>query len=95
MGWPGLEPCPWRRTWRIGDKFWRSWRQIDDSRKCDPILDISIRKENTFECIRLFHVTSRHAGGDYIRATLGSERVVIDWNDFGISSAVRARKPLR
>ncbi|GBN82815.1 hypothetical protein AVEN_202355-1 [Araneus ventricosus] len=31
---------------------WRPWRQIDDSRKCDPSLDISIRKENTFECKR-------------------------------------------
>ncbi|GBM98202.1 hypothetical protein AVEN_268132-1 [Araneus ventricosus] len=31
--------------------------------------------------------------GEYIRAALGSESsVLIDWNDFGVSSAVRARK---
>ncbi|GBM37475.1 hypothetical protein AVEN_90837-1, partial [Araneus ventricosus] len=33
--------------------------------------------------------------GEYLRAALGSERcVLINWNDFGVSSAVRARKPV-
>ncbi|GBM33057.1 hypothetical protein AVEN_126059-1 [Araneus ventricosus] len=38
-------------------------------------------------------VTARR--GDYKRAALGSQResVLIHWNDFGVSSAVRARKP--
>ncbi|GBN85578.1 hypothetical protein AVEN_138051-1 [Araneus ventricosus] len=29
--------------------IWRPWRQIDDSRKCNPFLDISTRKGNTRE----------------------------------------------
>ncbi|GBN03682.1 hypothetical protein AVEN_60914-1 [Araneus ventricosus] len=34
--------------------------------------------------------------GEYIRAALGSESGgLIHWNDFGVSSAVRARKPLK
>ncbi|GBM69537.1 hypothetical protein AVEN_219175-1 [Araneus ventricosus] len=32
--------------WR---QIWRPWRQIDDSRKCKPFLDISTRKGNTRE----------------------------------------------
>ncbi|GBM29022.1 hypothetical protein AVEN_66425-1 [Araneus ventricosus] len=32
------------------------------SRKCDPFLDISIRKENTLECTRKLHLTSRPSG---------------------------------
>ncbi|GBN02729.1 hypothetical protein AVEN_206637-1 [Araneus ventricosus] len=29
--------------------IWRPWRQIDDSRKCNPFIDISTRKVNTRE----------------------------------------------
>ncbi|GBN50381.1 hypothetical protein AVEN_124459-1 [Araneus ventricosus] len=32
--------------WR---QIWRPWRQIDESRKCNPFLDISTRKGNTRE----------------------------------------------
>ncbi|GBM43124.1 hypothetical protein AVEN_148693-1 [Araneus ventricosus] len=33
--------------------------------------------------------------GEYLRAALGSKRcVLIDWNDFVVSSAVQARKPV-
>ncbi|GBO35731.1 hypothetical protein AVEN_148168-1 [Araneus ventricosus] len=46
-------------TWR---EIWRPWRQIDDSRKCSPFLDISIRKGNTLEYMRKLHVTSRPVG---------------------------------
>ncbi|GBO45264.1 hypothetical protein AVEN_28281-1 [Araneus ventricosus] len=46
-------------TWR---QIWRPLRQIDDSRKCDPFLDISIRKGNTLEYTRKLHVTSRPVG---------------------------------
>ncbi|GBO24554.1 hypothetical protein AVEN_257524-1 [Araneus ventricosus] len=31
---------------------------------------------------------------EYIRTALGSEGALIDWNDFGVSSAVRAGKPV-
>ncbi|GBM20292.1 hypothetical protein AVEN_195855-1 [Araneus ventricosus] len=42
---------------------WREiWRQIDDSRKCNPFLDISIRKKNMLEYTRKLHVTSRPVG---------------------------------
>ncbi|GBM51947.1 hypothetical protein AVEN_91252-1 [Araneus ventricosus] len=51
-------------------------------------------KENTLECTRKLHVTSWPVG-ESIRATLGSESgVLIHRNDFGVSSAERARKPV-
>ncbi|GBL80744.1 hypothetical protein AVEN_147533-1 [Araneus ventricosus] len=73
LGWPGLDPelgdefgdhfgdlatnlATILATWR---QIWLPRRQIDDSRKCDPFLNISIRRENTLECTRKFHVTSR------------------------------------
>ncbi|GBN71668.1 hypothetical protein AVEN_268053-1 [Araneus ventricosus] len=37
-------------------------RQIDDSRECNPFLDISIRKGNMLEYTRKLHVTSRPVG---------------------------------
>ncbi|GBN44926.1 hypothetical protein AVEN_153742-1 [Araneus ventricosus] len=55
MGWPVLDPRPLRQ-------IWQPWRQIDDSGKCYPSLDISIRKENTLECTGKLHATSRPVG---------------------------------
>ncbi|GBM64577.1 hypothetical protein AVEN_56551-1 [Araneus ventricosus] len=42
-----------------------TWRQIDDSRKCNPFLDISIRKGNMREYTRKFLVTSRPVGENW------------------------------
>ncbi|GBN50162.1 hypothetical protein AVEN_262817-1 [Araneus ventricosus] len=39
-----------------------TWRQIDDSGKCNTFLDISIRKGNTREYMRKLHVTLRPVG---------------------------------
>ncbi|GBN99444.1 hypothetical protein AVEN_89936-1 [Araneus ventricosus] len=46
-------------AWR---QIWRPWRHIDDSRKCKPFLDISIRKGNTLEYTRNLYVASRPVG---------------------------------
>ncbi|GBM26372.1 Retrovirus-related Pol polyprotein from transposon 412 [Araneus ventricosus] len=48
--------------WATWLQIWRPWRQIDDSRKCDPFLDISIRKGNALEYTRKLHVTPRLVG---------------------------------
>ncbi|GBN21466.1 hypothetical protein AVEN_27845-1 [Araneus ventricosus] len=45
----------------LGDHF-GDLATNDDSRKCNPFLDISIRKENTLEYTRKLHVTSRPVG---------------------------------
>ncbi|GBO03703.1 hypothetical protein AVEN_39836-1 [Araneus ventricosus] len=52
----------WQQIWRPWRSFLATWRQIDDSRKCNPFLDISIRKGNTLEYTRKLHVTSRPVG---------------------------------
>ncbi|GBM40838.1 hypothetical protein AVEN_130289-1 [Araneus ventricosus] len=67
-------------------------RQIDDSRKCYPFLDISFRKENTRDCTRKLHVSHSLSGRVYKGRSWIREYVLIDWNDFGVSSTVRARK---
>ncbi|GBM86240.1 hypothetical protein AVEN_51764-1 [Araneus ventricosus] len=40
----------------------RLWRRNMGSQRCWNLLDISIRREDTLECTRSFHVTSRPAG---------------------------------
>ncbi|GBO27527.1 hypothetical protein AVEN_262540-1 [Araneus ventricosus] len=50
---------------------WRLWRRNMGSQKCWNLLDISIRREDTLECTRRFHVTSRPDEVEYIRRALG------------------------
>ncbi|GBN24937.1 hypothetical protein AVEN_170657-1 [Araneus ventricosus] len=45
----------WRQTWRL-------WRRNMGSQRCWNLLYISIQREDTLECTRSFHVTSRPAG---------------------------------
>ncbi|GBO18171.1 hypothetical protein AVEN_28223-1 [Araneus ventricosus] len=49
------------------------------------------------KCARMYEKTPYDVTacrGDYIRVALGSaRRVLIRWNDFGVSSTVRSRKP--
>ncbi|GBN27156.1 hypothetical protein AVEN_138258-1 [Araneus ventricosus] len=52
-------------TWR------KIWRRNMGSQRCWNLLDISISREDTLECTRRFHVTSRPAAGEYIRRALG------------------------
>ncbi|GBN56709.1 hypothetical protein AVEN_59431-1, partial [Araneus ventricosus] len=42
------------------------------SQRCWNFLDNSIRRGDTLECTRRFHVTSRSAEEDYIKSALGS-----------------------
>ncbi|GBN01357.1 hypothetical protein AVEN_227729-1 [Araneus ventricosus] len=49
-----MVPLPWRQT----------WRRNMGSQRCWNLLDISIRREDTLECARRFHVTSLSAAGD-------------------------------
>ncbi|GBN85477.1 hypothetical protein AVEN_206610-1 [Araneus ventricosus] len=61
------------------------WRQIDDSRKCNPFLDISTRKKNTRETPCDVTACRR----EYLRTAPSSgERLLIDWDHLG------ARMPL-
>ncbi|GBN12731.1 hypothetical protein AVEN_174004-1 [Araneus ventricosus] len=48
-----------------------TWRRNIGSQRCWNLLDISIRRKDTLECTRRFHVTSRPATVDYIRRALG------------------------
>ncbi|GBN87078.1 hypothetical protein AVEN_72333-1 [Araneus ventricosus] len=64
------------------------WRRNMGSQRCWNLLDISIRREDTLECTRRFHVTSRPAAVDYIRRALGKRVVLIGWDRLG------ARTPL-
>ncbi|GBM87848.1 hypothetical protein AVEN_116842-1 [Araneus ventricosus] len=59
-----------------------TWRQIDDSRKCNPFLDISIRKGKTLEYTRKLHVRV-YKDCVWIKGLINWER---------LSSAVGARK---
>ncbi|GBO15148.1 hypothetical protein AVEN_49195-1 [Araneus ventricosus] len=82
----------------LATTFWTilaTWRKLDDSRKCVPFLDISIRKENRLEYTRKLHVTSCLSGRVYNgRSWIREQCVLIHWNDFGDSHAVRTRKPV-
>ncbi|GBN75676.1 hypothetical protein AVEN_26696-1 [Araneus ventricosus] len=49
---------------------------IDDSRKCDPFLDTSIRKEITLESRKEIPCDVTACQGEFIRAGLGSESSV-------------------
>ncbi|GBL92675.1 hypothetical protein AVEN_119075-1 [Araneus ventricosus] len=66
------------RAWTpdLGDEFGNHFGDLGDKSMIPEnatfFLDISIRKENTFEYTRKLHVTSRPAGGDYIRSALES-----------------------
>ncbi|GBO44396.1 hypothetical protein AVEN_243883-1 [Araneus ventricosus] len=53
--------------WR---QIWRPWRQIDDSRKCNPFLDISTRKGIIHEKIPCDVTACRR---EYLRTAPGSE----------------------
>ncbi|GBM65542.1 hypothetical protein AVEN_83389-1 [Araneus ventricosus] len=68
-------PRPLRQTWQPS---WRPWRQMDDSRKCDPFLDISIRKENTLESMRKLHVTSQPVGENIYLSGSRKDLLLID-----------------
>ncbi|GBM39028.1 hypothetical protein AVEN_70202-1 [Araneus ventricosus] len=59
------------------------------SQKCWNLLDISIRREDTLECTRRFHVTSRPAAGDYIRRALGRRGVLVDWDRLGARTSLK------
>ncbi|GBO23064.1 hypothetical protein AVEN_169000-1 [Araneus ventricosus] len=54
----------------LGDKFGDFRRLNMGSQRCWNLLDISIRREDTLECTRRFHVTSRPVTGDYVRRAL-------------------------
>ncbi|GBM45381.1 hypothetical protein AVEN_270692-1 [Araneus ventricosus] len=72
----------------LGDKFC-DWRQIEDSRKCDHFLDIFIRRgDNRMYWMIPCDITTS-------RARIYKRRQPKGENDFGVSSAVRAGKPVK
>ncbi|GBN34955.1 hypothetical protein AVEN_154273-1 [Araneus ventricosus] len=69
---------------KLGDHFgdlrqiWRPWRQIDDSRKCNPFLDISIRGPRSRFFLKILCDVTAYRG-EYIRPRLDHGVSLIDW----------------
>ncbi|GBM54515.1 hypothetical protein AVEN_198035-1 [Araneus ventricosus] len=64
-------------TWR---QIWRLWPRNMGSQRCWNLLDISIRREDTLDYARRFHVTSLPAAGDlYKESAWSTECVLIHW----------------